>query len=129
MDVETDDVSADFDQILLKDCSNAREGMEQLKRRLLAQQALLKKIIPAMTRKPVSARRTSLEPVSSDSLSTNAPAGAAAVKIEKPRVCPMCESQFSAARYTQEDFEAHVLAHFQVMFFNGRLKAFPSPRS
>ena len=116
MDVEGDDDSADSDEILLKDCSNAQAGMEQLRSRLLAQQALLKKIIPAMMRKQVSVLETSLEPVSSGS---EASAGAVAVKIAGPKVCPMCESQFSVTRYTQEDFEGHVLAHFQVSFKKG----------
>ena len=107
--------SADFDEILLKDCSNAQVGMEQLKSRLLAQQALLKKIIPALKRKQVSVPETSSELVSSVS---EAPAGAVAVvKIAGPKVCPMCESQFSVTRYSQEDFEAHVVAHFQVKIF------------
>jgi hypothetical protein len=34
--------------------------------------------------------------------------------FEGPKVCPMCESQFSSTRFSQEDFETHVLAHFQV---------------
>ena len=32
------------------------------------------------------------------------------------KICPMCESQFSPAKFSQEAFETHVLAHFQVTF-------------
>ena len=44
-------------------------------------------------------------------------AGAAAeVGVGYLKICPMCESQFSPAKFSQEAFETHVLAHFQVTF-------------
>ena len=35
-------------------------------------------------------------------------------QILSAKICPMCESQFSTSKFSQDAFEAHVLAHFQV---------------
>ena len=132
------DESEDLDEALLRECAAAQARMERVKNRLLAQQKFLKKIIPFMAiPKPVE---TSPEPISNESLisetvsyesprsetvsselsrseavSNESPRSeAVSLPLTGPRVCPMCESQFSVARFTQEDFESHVLAHFQV---------------
>jgi hypothetical protein len=56
-----------------------------------------------LTREPVESRTNPIQTASGP-----------VPMFEGPKVCPMCESQFSSTRFSQEDFETHVLAHFQV---------------
>jgi hypothetical protein len=137
MDVDDGD---DLEGALLRECRAVHARMERVKNRLLAQQKFLKKIIPFMAIPKPGSTETSEEPVSNESLvsetvsyespqsetvssdlsrsetvSNELPRSeAVSLPLTGPRVCPMCESQFSVARFTQEDFESHVLAHFQV---------------
>lgn len=134
------DDGEDLEEALMRECAAAQARMERVKNRLLAQQKFLKKIIPFMMLPKPVANETSPEPDSNDSLITETVSfesprsetasselsrsetvsnesprfEAASLPLTGPRVCPMCESQFSVTRFTQEDFEAHVLAHFQV---------------
>ena len=128
---EDDDDEDDSTDFLLRECSSAKTRMDELRKHLLDQQLALKRIIPLMAaaKKPVEQTgfdaakstsetiRSTLEPIDSslDSIKTGSDfAKSSSDVFDGPKVCPMCESQFSATRFSQEDFEAHVLAHFQV---------------
>ncbi len=106
-DNETEDINHD-DQELLRDLRQGQSRIREIKSLLLEQRDKLTRLKQDME-----------ERLSTKVLRMNEDANDVVVEDvgdEKPppppRICPMCELEFSRSSISEEEFETHVLDHF-----------------
>lgn len=98
---------------LLNDVLNVRESMNLVKKTLLQQQNIVKKMMQETRLRLEEATNSSMQ----DSINLNpAPLEETEQMHDeiKQQICPMCEAHFPAVSCTHEDFVTHVNSHFTI---------------